>query len=725
MSYTYAPPRAIATTLDKATTTPNPRTALEDDAFPFEALSDIAELESWRKEVNRPIYHLHKWWAQRLGSVFRGILIGAKETDPTRVLPAFYASTRYADTTVLDPFMGSGTTVGETLKLGMRGIGRDINHVAAFGVRTALAARPRGAIVETFETLEREVAPRLQAHYRTPQNDGTTAKTLYYFWVKVVPCPHCHQSVDLFSSYIFSKNAYAARVPEAQALCPHCDEVQRVRYDATDVCCCHCSVPFNPQLGPAAGQKATCPHCAHVFAIAQAVRLKSGPPAHRMYAKMVLLTNGTKSYQRITSDDVALYTRAEQALMRCPDAYPVAAIEPGNNMNQVLSYNYRYWHEMFNARQLLCLSILGEGILAIDDRPLRNLFICLFSGSLEFNNMFASFKGEGTGAVRHMFAHHILKPERTPLEANVWGTPKSSGAFSTLFRSRLLRAMEYRDQPFEVRPNQVKGKIVGEKVFGLSEAMGRTIADTYAAFVADREAVYLSCGDSGTTDIPNEAVDLVVTDPPFFDNVHYSELADFFHVWQRHLLAKEEVLPETTRSSGEVQSRDVRAFSERLQGVFAECRRVLKPQGLLIFSYHHSRAEGWQAVLEALHGSGLVLTAAQPIKAEMSVAAPKAQAKEPIDLDIIMVCRPREDVTSDGLTYETAIRTAEMQVDRFRAAHRKLSRNDIRVMVMAQLLRALTLEADIQAATRHLAQWSADIDIAITRLQERHIHTAE
>jgi len=45
--------------------------ALEDDSFPFEALSEIAERESWRKEVNRPLSHIHKWWAQRLGSVFR------------------------------------------------------------------------------------------------------------------------------------------------------------------------------------------------------------------------------------------------------------------------------------------------------------------------------------------------------------------------------------------------------------------------------------------------------------------------------------------------------------------------------------------------------------------------------------------------------------------------------------------------------------------------------
>ena len=45
--------------------------AIEDAAFPFESLSDIAEMESWRKEINRPLSHIHKWWAQRLGTVFR------------------------------------------------------------------------------------------------------------------------------------------------------------------------------------------------------------------------------------------------------------------------------------------------------------------------------------------------------------------------------------------------------------------------------------------------------------------------------------------------------------------------------------------------------------------------------------------------------------------------------------------------------------------------------
>ena len=52
------------------------RRLIETDRFPVEFISRLAERESWRKEVHRPIYHIHKWWAKRLGSVFRGALLG-------------------------------------------------------------------------------------------------------------------------------------------------------------------------------------------------------------------------------------------------------------------------------------------------------------------------------------------------------------------------------------------------------------------------------------------------------------------------------------------------------------------------------------------------------------------------------------------------------------------------------------------------------------------------
>ena len=78
------------------------RTAIEEDDFPFEDFCDIAELESWRKEVNRPLYHIHKWWAQRLGSVFRAIIIGALTPVGTEIKRSFYRAVRFPGVVVME-----------------------------------------------------------------------------------------------------------------------------------------------------------------------------------------------------------------------------------------------------------------------------------------------------------------------------------------------------------------------------------------------------------------------------------------------------------------------------------------------------------------------------------------------------------------------------------------------------------------------------------------------
>lgn len=698
---------------------PGANRAIEDEGFPFEALSHIAELESWRKEVNRPLSHIHKWWAQRLGTVFRATILGSFAPAGANILDLFYARARIPEAVVFDPFMGSGTTVIEALKLGARAVGRDINPVAFFQVHNALAKHDRTTVLATFEAIERDVAPRLRRLYQADLGNGRKAEVLYYFWVKTLACPSCSASVDLFGSYVFAKNAYPNRVPEARALCPHCGEINLTRHDARHVTCCGCSSIFDPQKGPAKGQKAVCPCCEHEFSIAKTVRASGQAPKHRLYAKLVLMPDGGKAYLRATPDDAARYAEAEAELAARPNAYPVVGISPGENTNQALGYNYRHWHEMFNARQLLALSILGERIGRIEDPTMRDLFMCLMSGALEFNNMFASYKGEGTGAVRHMFYHHILKPERVPLEANLWGTSKSSGAFSTLFASRVMRALTYAENPFELRVVKKKGKAAGEKVFDLSEPIGHMVSRNYEAFAAGGR-VYLSCGDSSRTHLAAGSVDAVISDPPFFDNVHYSELADFFHVWQRHFLGAVGPLEAmTTRAIGEVQNADDATFTARLTAVWSECRRVLKDDGLLVFTYHHSRAEGWNSILKAIIDSGFVVVAAHPIKAEMSGATPKHQANEPIDLDIILVCRKRNEAPariwkSDGWSTVTAF--ASHQIARMRKSGRKLSRNDVRIIVMAQLLRWLSHGESSASVLQHLEREHASIEAAITRL---------
>ncbi len=685
---------------------PGEARAIEEADFPFEVLSDIAELESWRKEVHRPIYHIHKWWAQRLGSIFRAIVLGVFTPAHSDLFRLFYNAIALPDIVVLDPFMGSGTTIGETLKLGGRAIGFDINPVAHFLVRNALDLPKRDELLEAFRGIEHDVADEIQSYYQTTLSGGESAQVLYYFWVKQTSCPRCRENVDLFSSYVFADHAYRDRYPDARVLCPRCGAVNTTPYGSTTVTCEACGNGFDPRSAPARGTKATCPRCSETFAIARAVRERGVPPSHRIYAKLVLTRSGEKVYLAANDDDRRLYERAERALAARRQCYPVVRIQPGYNTNQVLNYCYHYWHQMFNARQLLCLGLLADRIRDIPDERMREVFCCLFSGVLEFNNMFTSFKGEGTGAVRHMFYHHILKPEREPLEANVWGTPKSSGAFSTLFRSRILRALDYSEDPFELRVSRSAGKLQSTKIRGISESLGQRAVSSFPQFSGTQARLYLACRDSARTDLADESVDAVITDPPFFDNVHYSELADFFHVWQRHILGSRGLhSPDTTRSEAEVQQSDAALFTQRLAGVWKESARVLVHDGLLVFTYHHSRNDGWRSVLESLMIAGFVVVRAHPVKAEMSVATPKHQAREPIDLDMIMVCRKRAAETQDserevGSLLTEAGEEALDQLKRLCRVGRQVSRNDIRVVLMAQAVARLSRWSPSEAALK-------------------------
>ena len=121
------------------------RRAIEDDAFPFELFSEVAEAESWRKEINRPTTHIHKWWAQRLGTVFRAMAISTFAPSGANVYELFYKPVRAPDAVVFDPFMGSGTTIAEVLKLGGRAMGRGYQSCGPFyGAMRAVCTRSQG-----------------------------------------------------------------------------------------------------------------------------------------------------------------------------------------------------------------------------------------------------------------------------------------------------------------------------------------------------------------------------------------------------------------------------------------------------------------------------------------------------------------------------------------------------------------------------------------------------
>lgn len=685
--------------------------SLIEQEFPFEYISTIAEQESWRKEVNRPTSYIHKWWARRLGSVFRALIIGGAETEGTNLYEKFYSGTTYGRLSVFDPFMGSGTTITETIKLGANVVGSDINSIAATIVKTALEKYDRNEVISTYKELESRCSEQIKRFYKT-QYDGEEVDVLYYFWVKVIDCDSCGTKFPLYKSTVFSKNAYASKKPQAQSVCPFCGHINQIRYDDKSCICKKCEGSYNPQKGNIRGIEYVCPKCGkHEKIVDYARRTKKIIP-ERMYAKMVYDADGVKHYADIDEQDITLFKQAQNIVSQYSSYIPTDEIHEGINTNQIINYQYKRWSNMFNARQLLAFGILSEEIKKIPKFELRRLFAVLMSGTLEFNNMFCSFKGEGTGAVRPLFYNHILKNELMPLEANVWGLKASSGSFSTMFETRIIRMLDYKESPFELRIRE-DGKT--EKVPLDHCTIEVTPTDKVEQWDINKPLIL--CKDSANTELPDECIDLVVTDPPFFDNVNYSELADFFYVWLKKMnvgIGNDKA--DTTRSAGEVQDNNPKRFSNKLCAVLSETNRLLKKEGLLIFTYHHSKTEGWVSVYNAIRNAGYTISEVIPIKAEMAVSVAIMAAKVPINYDLVFICRKTPEYTQMNLPISTLIEYQNM-LKKIKKSNLKFSDGDKAILLYGLALKQLSatgidrIEAsDIEAV---INSWKEESDMVI------------
>jgi len=174
--------------------------------------------------------------------VFRAILLGSlkpayrPDGSPVDLMEEFYKDhTDDPDTkgmTVLDPFMGGGTTVVEALRLGCHVTGIDLNPVAWFIVKTEVEPVDLQALQEAFDRLaERPVAwnggkplrETLLDLYRTEVEPGNEADVIYTFWVKHAVCtaPTCGKEVPLFKDYIIARKTPSVRYNQ-DVTCPHC-----------------------------------------------------------------------------------------------------------------------------------------------------------------------------------------------------------------------------------------------------------------------------------------------------------------------------------------------------------------------------------------------------------------------------------------------------------------------------------------------------------------------
>ena len=701
--------------------------------YPIEAVNEIVDRESRAKRHYRPLSTMHKWWARRLGSVFRTICLytlvdnpkttsvlnsgkngrldgfDSKDTDISALLSAVDLETpdslwelynkdvRIENKRVLDPFMGGGTSLIEAARFGAEVVGNDLNPVAWFVTKKELEAGQTDIqkLQNAFEEVKSKVASELRDQYKTScPNCEKSADVMYYMWVNELDCVSCGETVSLFKDYRVAKGRYDDKT-KYNILCPDCESIIKVEDWRSECSCDNCGCSFLPESGNSDGSDYSCSNCGQRYKVIDAVREQDGYNA-RLYAieyycphcdDQGLSRSDVKGYKSATENDLERYNEAAEEWERRSELHqysPTQNIPLGiltdstafegsiGGGHVVLRHGYEKWSDLFNSRQLLCLSKLMREICNIEEGNVREYLLLAFSDSLMFNNTFTIYNLQGH-KVEGIFKQNSFKPQKEFVENNVWGAEYGRGTFSSSW-TKVLKGVEWANNPTERYIEDGKTK--------KTDVFRDSIGSDYD----------LTCRDVRNLEFEDE-FDAVLTDPPYYKNLIYSETSNFFYVWLRIALVSDysEFEPDATPRAESIvanpaEGKTEEDFEKELKEAFSTISTALKSNGVLVFTYHHSDSESWGELLEALCDVGFRVTATYPITADTNRASYKLTEGQSVSFDIIIVARPSEQtepISWDSLRRQI-YRTAKRTRRRIEVSERELSRGDIGVIEMGR-----------------------------------------
>lgn len=591
---------ASAPTQSRTTRPSLPSVSLaEADEIPVDTLVRFAVRDGRRP---RPIYTAHKWFARRLPSVFRSLLIGVTNAPGSDFEALYYGDADLRGTTVLDPFIGGGTSVFEASRLGATAYGCDVDPVACAVSQLELDAADMPDLRPALDTLKSRVGKRVTEFHRSG-ND----LVLHHFWVQHVRCVSCETGFDAHPNYILSDDGQTR-----YAICSQCDEVAALPAGSAEFDCGCCGAHTVCDAGPGKGGRAACPECGYAESLIERGR-REGVPEWRLFAvETVCRTDDRRvvpipkrTLRRATEKDRQQYEAASAALaLGLSDGtleLPVDIIEAEDwSDDRLVSYGYRRWTDLFNDRQLLHLALLMKEIRSLEE-PVRSAIAMAFSDHLTTNCMMASY-AHGWRRLTPLFSLRAFRHIQRPVELNPWIERTGRGSFPNTVR-KLGQAAAYARSPKE-------------------PAGDREFVSVDAILAKRRGAIHLGSARA-LAFLANSSVDVVMTDPPYFDNIAYSELAQFFAPWLKALgvigdLARAQVTGESLVARKH-QSDSVRKYTSGLGQAFQEVARVLRPGGVVAFSYRHTDAPAWHALAEAIATTDLHVTAVLPMPGEVGM----------------------------------------------------------------------------------------------------------
>jgi putative DNA methylase len=679
-----------------------PKRKLIEVALPLEVINRESVRENYIYKGNPS--SVHKWWAQRPLAAARAVLFAQLVDDPSsdpdrfstenaqraererlheiierlvvwensgdrRLLDEAHAeilsSSGGNPPPILDPFSGGGTIPLEAQRLGLEARASDLNPVAVLINKALLEIPPKfagrppvfpdlagtqlggwegaaglAADVRAYgEWMRDEAERRIGEHYpEATLEDGTKATVVAWLWARTVTCPNpaCGVEMPLVRSWWLGKRkgkeAWVRPVIASDLTHP---SGKRIEFEIG-----HGTVgaPSAGEDGTVGGKGARCIACGSAVPMEY---LRDEGQQRRMGARMMAIVAFGFRQRLYLAPEQA---HADAAAVPAPDDAPDALLSTHPQYMGAPRYGMTRVCDLFTSRQLVALTTFSDLVTEARDRVLRDALAAEIphADRLESGGTGAAGYAE---AVSMYLAFTLSKLSDYGNSFAVWYAREDRP--KNLFANQSIPMVW--DYP-EVNPlTDIGGswrrclKIVSESFEGLGRGL---------------PAIVEQC----SADTQPEGV-LISTDPPYYDNVPYSDLSDFFYVWLRRSLRDvypellstmlvpkaEELVADSYRHDGRVGARDF--FEHGFRRVFARAREHALADYPITVYYAFKQSDaaedgtastGWETLLDGMIHSGWVITATWPLRSERG-GRMRDIGSNALASSIVLSLRPRPD----------------------------------------------------------------------------------
>jgi putative DNA methylase len=569
---------------------------------------------------------------------------------------------------VLDPTAGGGSIPFESIRLGFSTLANDINPVAAL-VERATVEWPQQyglAVHREFLALAKEWRARTEGRveFAFPQLGAPDCIDTTYLWARTISCPYCDGLIPLSPNWRLAPDNTGVRLVPRLGKGPGSPE-RRCEFEIV-------RTVKEQSAGTVAGGDATCPFsdCGRVVDGDVVKRqAQEGGMGEQLFAVVYKRRVRTKTKTGKTrekwergyraprpeddnSAEIAARVKEKMPEWEALDLVPSEPFPAVSNDDRPIQYGMPYWRDLFSPRQLVghvtsvdvYRELLAErerqGDLSDVRRAAFGYLALSLDKMLNYNSRMSVWMSVREVVAntfnRHDFAFAWSHAEMAPLVARLgydWAIEQTAKCIEEL--------VELTRPDAQVKITKKRG--IEPQLFE-SES-----------FVPP--PVTITCRSADALDrIADESVDVVVMDPPYYGNVMYAELSDFFYVWlkrtagcvfpelfTRTLTDKENEAvanPAKFRDQPGANKLAAQDYRERMAAIFAECRRVLKPDGIMTLMFTHKATGAWDALTTGLMEAGFSISASWPINTEAEGSL-HIKNKSAANSTIFLACRPR------------------------------------------------------------------------------------